>query len=107
MSLMKYAVIKAAGKQYRVQEGDEIVIDKIEGKKGKKITFNKVLLLVNGKKVRIGTPQVAKAKVTAEILSQGKGEKIRVATYKAKSRYRRVKGFRPFLTRLKIKKIVG
>lgn len=102
---MKYAVIKTSGKQYRVQEGEEILIDKIEGEKGKKVSFSEVLLLVDEKKVKIGTPQVAKTKVVGEIVKQEKGAKIRVAKFRAKSRYRRVRGFRPVLTRVKIKKV--
>lgn len=102
---MKYAVIKTGGKQYKVHEGKEVVIDKIEGKRGEKVSFDEVLLIVNGQKVEIGTPNILKAKVSGEIVEQEKGEKIRVAKFRAKSRYRRVKGFRPLLTRVKIKKI--
>lgn len=104
---MKYAVIEINGKQHQVSEDDEIEVDKIEGDKGKKITFDKVLLIVNDKKKKIGTPLVKGAKVTAEILDQFKGKKIRVATYKAKSRYRRVIGHRSQLTKIKIKKITS
>lgn len=102
---MKYVVIKTSGRQYKVAEGDELEIDKIEGEKGKSITFEEVLLLVDEGKVKIGQPLVKGAKVKAKILDQVKGKKIRVATYKAKSRYRRVKGFRPLLTKIKIEKI--
>lgn len=102
---MKYAVIKTGGKQYKVQEGKEIVIDKIEGEKGAKISFDEVLLVIEEKKVKIGTPNVLNAKVIGEIVSQEKGEKIRVAKFRAKSRYRRVQDFRPLLTRVRIKKI--
>lgn len=102
---MKYAVIKTSGKQYKVKEGEEIVIDRVEGEKGGKITFDEVFLVVDNKKVKIGTPKVKKAKVVGEIVEQEKGEKIRVAKFRAKSRYRRVKGFRPLLTCVKITKI--
>ena len=102
---MKYAVIKIGGKQYKVQEDEEILIDKIEGKREEKVTFNEVLLIVDNKKIKIGAPYLIKAKVSAEIAAQEKGKKIRVAKFKAKSRYRRVMGFRSLLTRVKIKKI--
>ena len=102
---MKYAVIQINGRQHRVSEGEELAVDKIEGKKGKKLTFDQVLLIVDGKKRQIGNPLVKKAKVTGEIIDQFKDKKIRVATYKAKSRYRRVKGHRTHLTKIKIKKI--
>lgn len=103
---MKYAVIKTGGKQYRVAEGDEIEIDKIETEKGETFTFNEVLLLVDGEKVKVGKPLVKDAKVKARVVDQIKGKKIRVATFKAKARYRRVKGFRSRLTKVKIEKIV-
>ena len=102
---MKYAVIKTSGRQYKISQDEEIIVDKIEGKEGDKVVFNEVLLIVDDKKITLGTPKIAKAKVTAEILKQEKGKKIRIAKFKAKSRYRRVMGFRAQLTRLKIKKI--
>lgn len=103
--MSKFAVVKIGSSQYKIAENDEIDVDKIEGKKGNKLTFDQVLLLVDGKKVSLGQPLVKGVQVEAKILSQFKGKKIRVATYKAKSRYRRVKGFRPFLTKIKIEKI--
>ena len=102
-----YAVVKIGGSQHKVAEGDELVVDKIEGKKGEKIEFDQILLWVRGRKVKIGQPFVEKIKAQAEILDQLKGEKLRVATYKAKSRYRRVRGFRPLLTKIRIKKITS
>lgn len=102
---MEYAVVKIGGSQYKVSEGEEFEAGKVEGEKGKKLIFTDVLLVVDEEKVSIGQPLVNKAKVTAEIIDQYKGKKIRVATYKAKSRYRRVKGFRPYLTKIKIEKI--
>ena len=104
---MKYAVIKTGGKQYRVSEGDEIEIEKIVTPEGKTHTFNEVLLLVDEKKLKIGQPQAAGVKVKTKVLSHFKGKKIRVATYKAKSRYRRVKGHRQQLTRVKILSILS
>jgi len=100
-----YAVIDFQGHQYQVTEGQEIVVDRLEEKEGAKVKIDSVLLLVNGDEVLIGDPLIDGAKVTAKILEHFKGEKIRVAKYRAKSRYRRVKGFRPQLTRLKIEKI--
>lgn len=99
---MKYAVVKIGAKQYKVKKDDEILVEKIEGEEGKTQTFDQVLLLVDGKKRKIGQPTVPKASVKAKILSQTKGKKIRVATYKAKSRYRKVKGHRQFLTKIAI-----
>jgi len=103
--MAKFAVVKIAGHQYKVAEGEEIEVPKIEGEKGAAINLEEVLLVVDGEKVKIGEPQVKGAKIQAEIVDQKKGEKIRVAKYKAKTGYRRVRGFRPVLTTLKIKTI--
>jgi large subunit ribosomal protein L21 len=105
--MSKLAVIKISGSQSKVSEGDEIEVAKIEGKEGDLLTFKEVLLLATEKEVKVGQPLVADAQVKAKILVQKKGSKIRVAVFKAKSRYRRVKGFRPRLTRIKIEKITS
>jgi large subunit ribosomal protein L21 len=102
---IEYAVVKIQGKQYRVRPGDEVAVDKLPGKEKEKVEFDEVLLLVKDGKVLLGQPRVEKAKVVTTVVSQFKGKKIRVAKYKAKARYRRVKGFRPQLTRLKIEEI--
>ena len=102
-----YAVIKVGGKQYKVSEGETLEVDKLEKKEGEKIEFSEVLLLVEDDKVQVGQPTLFGAKVVASVLEQFKGEKIRVARFKAKVRYRRVKGFRPLKTRVKIEKITS
>ncbi len=96
-----YAVVRIAGKQYRISEGQTVVVNRIEGKIGDTVTFTDVLLLTNGT-VQVGTPTVAGASVTAKILGQGKGEKIHVRRFKSKVRYRRKKGFRPLETTVQI-----
>jgi len=102
---MRYAIVKIGGTQYKVAEGEEIVVDKLSQEEKKKREFDDVLLVVNEKKVAIGTPQVKGAKVKVTVLEDFQGKKIRVATYKAKSRYRKVKGFRPQLTKVRIERI--
>lgn len=104
---MKYAVVKTSGKQYKVSEGEEILVEKIGAKEGDSIVFDQVFLLIDDKKVEIGQPLVKRARVKAKILEQLKGEKIRVAKFRAKSRYRKVKGHRQRLTKVKIEKIYG
>jgi len=104
---MKYAVIRIDDKQYKVAEGDEFLVEKIDEKEGKSVTFDKVLLLLDSKKVKIGQPLVSKAYVKAKIIAQLKSPKIRVAKFRSKSRYRKVKGHRQLLTKLKIIKIYG
>jgi large subunit ribosomal protein L21 len=103
---MNYAVIKTGGKQYKVQEGDTIEIDRIVGKDGK-FTFEEVLLLVNDGKVTVGKPFITGEKVEGKILEDLKGIKIRVSKFKSKVRYRRTTGFRAALTKVQIEKIGG
>lgn len=99
----KFAVIRIAGKQYRVAEGEEILVDKLTDVKK---VEPEVLLVVDGEKVEIGTPVLSKAKVTVKVVTEvEKGEKIRVFKYKAKSRQRKHVGFRAQHTRLLIEKI--
>lgn len=102
---MNFAVIKAAGKQYKVSPGLVLEVDKIEGKSGDKVSFDEVLLVCNDDKVTVGTPFVSGSAVTAKIVDQVKGEKIRVAKFKAKARYRRTTGFRSMLTKVQIEDI--
>ena len=102
---MQYAVIKSGGKQYKVSAGDTLTVDKIDLDGKKNFTFEEVLLFVNEGKVTLGKPSIKGAVVTAALVDQVKGDKIRVAKFKAKSRYRKVMGFRPQHTILKIEKI--
>lgn len=104
---MNYAVIKASGKQYKVTPGLILDVDKIEGDKDKLLTFSEVLLTGDGDKVLVGTPIVTGASVTAKIVDQIKGDKVRVAKFKAKARFRRVTGFRAQLTKIQITDIKG
>lgn len=101
-TMNKFAVIQTGGKQYPVLPNQILEIEKIEGKKGKALVFDKVLLLAEGKKVQIGQPFLEKIIVKAEIVEQFKDEKIRVAKFRAKSRYRKVKGHRQKKTKIKI-----
>lgn len=97
---MVYSVIEIQGKQHKVAPGDSIVVDRLPSKEGEIITLDKVLLHVDGDNIQLGTPFIPNFSLKAKVDSHGKGEKIRVATYKAKSRYRRVKGHRQSQTTL-------
>src|SRR5689334_14381404 len=101
---MNYAVIKSGGKQYRVSEGDLIEVDRLTEEKGK-IYFEDVLLVVSDGNIKVGKPNLQGEKIEAEIVEHFKGDKIRVAKFKSKVRYRRVNGFRPSLSKVKIGKI--
>lgn len=104
---MEYAVIKAAGKQYKVTPGLILEVDKIDGEKGAEVSFSDVLLFGDGKETKVGVPTIDGAIVKAKIVDQIKGEKVRVAKFKAKVRYRRVTGFRAQLTKIEITDIKG
>lgn len=101
-----YAIIKTGGKQYCVEEGKVITIEKLYVEAGAEVAFDEVLL-VSGDSVKIGQPTVAGAKVTGKVLEQGKGAKIRIFKYKAKSNYRRRQGHRQPFTKVQIEKIEG
>ncbi len=103
---MKYAVIAHSGKQYKVAEGDTISLDSVALVKPEEVfEFSEVLLIVDDNKRHVGTPTVKGAKVTGKVVSHEKGEKIRVAKFKAKVRTRKVIGFRAKITKVKIDKI--
>ena len=101
-----FAVAKIGSSQYFVNPGQEILIDYQAGA-GPKITFDQVLLFADGETVTVGKPLVSGVVVEAEVLDHPKGEKIRIGKFKAKSRYRKVRGFRPHYTRVKIINILS
>lgn len=96
------AVIKTGGKQYAVSPGEKIKIEKIGKKEGAEFNFDKVLLVEKNKKVEIGQPTVKGAKVSAKVLSHGKGDKVIAFKHKAKKRYKLKKGHRQPFTEVEI-----
>lgn len=103
-----FAVIKTGGKQYRVTPGDIIVVEKLTADEGSAVTFDSVLMLgEDGKAPAVGTPMIADATVTGEVVEQGRGEKITVFKKKRRQGYRRTKGHRQLQTVLKITGING
>ena len=101
-----YAIIESCGKQYKVAEGDVVFFEKLDTEVGKKITFDKVILVSDDKKVEVGAPYVKGVKVEGKVLENGKGKKIIVYKYKAKKNYRRTQGHRQPFTKVEISKIV-
>jgi large subunit ribosomal protein L21 len=100
-----FAIIVTGGKQYKVQEGDVIYIEKLDSAAGESVTFDRVLAVSNGDGLVTGTPVVAGATVTGKVEKQGKGQKIIVYKYKAKKNYRRKQGHRQPYTKVTIEKI--
>lgn len=99
---MMYAVIRTGGKQYRVSEGEVVKVEKLAGEVGDKISLGDVLFVGGNGEVKIGSPLVADAKVTGEIVGQGRAKKIRVFKKKRRKSYSRQKGHRQYQTTLKI-----
>ena len=100
-----YAIIEACGKQYKVAEGDVVFFEKLDAEEGKKVTFDKVILVSDDKKVQLGNPYVKGIKVEGKVVSHGKGKKILVFKYKAKKNYRRTQGHRQPYTKVEITNI--
>ena len=99
-----YAVIAHSGQQFRLSEGDELVLDRIQAEAGSTIDITDVLL-IGGDKVKVGNPTVKGAKVTLEVLGNELGDKRSTFKYRRTRRSRVGKGFRPSLTRVKVAKI--
>jgi len=104
---MNYAVIKTGGKQYKVSEGDVITVERVPVEEKESITFSDILLHIAGGKTTFGQPTISGFTVTGKVLEHVRGEKIRVAKYKAKVRYRRVTGHRQELSKIQIEAIGG
>jgi len=96
------AIIQLAGKQYLVKTGDVLEVNLLSAQPAEKLTITDVLLVTSASDTKVGTPLVEKATVTLEVVEHFQGDKLRVATYKAKSRTRRVKGHRQQLTKVKV-----
>jgi large subunit ribosomal protein L21 len=99
---MKYAVIAISGTQYLVSENQTYTVDNLNLEEKTKNSTDQILLVVDEDKISIGHPLVKNAKIEFEIIKNYQGKKLKVFTYKSKSRYRKTKGFRPQLTDIKI-----
>lgn len=102
-----FAIVKTGGKQYTVAENDVIVVEKLAGEAGSEIKLEDILLVGAEGKTTVGTPLVKGASVTAEIIEQGKGDKVIIFKKKRRQNYRRTKGHRQEQTVLRIKSIKG
>lgn len=106
---MSFAVIKTGGKQYKVAEGDKVLIEKLSHEVGQEFDFDEILLVANGspETAQIGKPLVSGAKVHAKVLEQGKAAKKIVFKYHSKTRYKKKKGHRQPFTKVEIIKITA
>ncbi len=102
-----YAVIKTGGKQYKVAAGEKLKVETLVADVGATISFDEVLMIGNGDQHKIGAPMISGGKVTAEVLSHGRGDKIRIIKHRRRKNYHREQGHRQNYTEVKITEIVG
>ena len=102
---MKYAIIQSGSRQHRAVPGETIEVERLPAEVGETVELGSVLLVADGEQVQVGAPNVSGVKVTATVVDQFRGPKIRIFKYKAKERYRRRAGHRQDSTRLKIESI--
>ena len=102
-----FAVIETGGKQYKVNEGDVIFVEKLGVEEGEKVSFDKVLAVMEGADCKVGAPYVAGVKVSATVLKNGRGKKIYVLKYKSKKNEKKKIGHRQDYTKVQIEKIEG
>jgi len=100
-----YAVVSSGGKQYKVEEGEILRVEKLPGEVGASVSFDKVLMFSDGEKVSIGTPLLDDVSVSGHIIEQNKAKKIIVFKFKRRKRYRRKQGHRQAYTAVKIDRI--
>ncbi len=102
-----YAVIVSGGKQHRVVEGETLKLEKIETETGGAIEFDRVLMIVDGDTIQIGAPVVEGAKVTAEVVSHGRADKIHIIKFRRRKHHMKRQGHRQWYTEVKITGIQG
>ena len=102
-----YAVIQSGGKQHRVVIGETLKVELLKAETGSTLTFDDVLMVLNGDSIQIGAPVVAGATVTAEVLGHGRHDKIRIVKMRRRKHYRKQQGHRQWFTELKITGIDG
>ena len=100
-----YAIVEIAGQQFKVEKDQQIFVHRLDSKEGEKVTFDNVLLIETGGKVKVGAPNVSGAKVTAKVLEHLKGDKVIVFKKKRRKGYRVKNGHRQYLTKIEIQKI--
>ena len=102
-----YAVIKTGGKQYKVAPGEKLKVESLTADVGATVSFEEVLMIADGDKQKFGAPIVAGGKVTAEVVSHGRGDKIRIIKHRRRKNSHKEQGHRQNYTEVKIKEILG
>jgi large subunit ribosomal protein L21 len=102
-----YAVIKSGGKQYKVTPGDIVRVESLEGQKGDMVEIKDVFMIVDGDMMSVGKPMLASAKVTGEVVEQGRGEKLLIFKHRRRKGFRRTNGHRQNYTAIKVKEITA
>jgi large subunit ribosomal protein L21 len=97
-----YAVFQSGGKQHRVAAGQTVRLEKIEIAPGETVEFDNVLMVSNGEEVKIGTPYVSGGKITAEVVTHGRGEKVKIVKFRRRKHSRKQMGHRQWFTEVKI-----
>ncbi len=100
-----YAIVEIAGQQFKVEKDQQVFVHRLENKEGESVSFDKVLLIDNGKKVNVGAPAIEGASVTAKVLEHLKGDKVIVFKKKRRKGYRKKNGHRQYLTSIQIEGI--
>jgi large subunit ribosomal protein L21 len=102
-----YAIIKTGGKQYRVRSGEQLRVEALSADVGSTVSIEQVLLVGTGEGVKVGSPLVAGAKVTATVVSHGRGDKVRIFKLRRRKHYQKTQGHRQSYTELRIDDIQG
>ena len=102
-----YAVVEIAGQQFKVQQNQQIFVHRLDGVEGEDLSFDKVLIIEDGAKIKVGTPLVDGAKVSAKIISHLKGDKVIVFKKKRRKGYKKKNGHRQYLTKISIESITA
>lgn len=105
--MSKYAIVQISGRQVKVSEGDQLTLDRLDQLEGKEFQIKEVLMIGDAKTQQIGTPILDKAAVTFKLIEHGRSKKLRVAKFRAKSKYRRVYGHRQPQSTIEVVKITG
>ncbi|MDA3877885.1 MAG: 50S ribosomal protein L21 [Halothiobacillus sp.] len=102
-----YAVVVTGGKQYRVEQGEWLRVEKLEGEEGSVVSLDRVLMIADGDSIKVGAPALDGATVTAEIIGQGRGKKIDIIKFRRRKHSRKHQGHRQSYTEIKITSING